>query len=151
MWRGRYRWGGRHFNKSISTSQLKLIFKIFHLTPFQLTFYGDISKSIGLKLFTFFDFTCILHLAESGAFISSAWVIRQTTRMPYFTFTRLNLYLDLHPVIGFWLLTPIENRIYREELKEFLGMNFVNPFQPESEFKVYKSCKCSQIICSRVH
>ena len=45
----------------------------------------------------------------------------------------------------------IENRIYREELKEFLGMNFVSPFQPEREFKVYKSCKCSQIICSRVH
>ena len=43
---------------------------------------------------------------------------------------------------------PIENRIYiREELKESLGMNFFSPFQPEREFKVYKSCKCSQIIC----
>ena len=39
----------------------------------------------------------------------------------------------------------------REEFKESLGMNFVSPFQPEREFKVYKSCKCSQIICSRVH
>ena len=48
-------------------------------------------------------------------------------------------------------VVTIENRIYREELKEFLGMNFVSPFQPEREFKVYKSCKCSQIICSRVH
>ena len=45
----------------------------------------------------------------------------------------------------------IENRICREELKESLGMNFFSPFQPEREFKVYKSCKCSQIICSRVH
>ena len=45
----------------------------------------------------------------------------------------------------------IENRIYREELKESLGMNFFSPFQPERESKVYKSCKCSQIICSRVH
>ena len=45
----------------------------------------------------------------------------------------------------------IENRIFREELKESLGMNFFSPFQPEREFKVYKSCKCSQIICSRVH
>ena len=45
----------------------------------------------------------------------------------------------------------IENRRYREELKEALGMNFFSPFQPEREFKVYKSCKCSQIICSRVH
>ena len=45
----------------------------------------------------------------------------------------------------------IENRIYREELIESLGINFVSPFQPEREFKVCKSCKCSQIICSRVH
>ena len=45
----------------------------------------------------------------------------------------------------------IENRIYREEFKESLGMNFFSPFQPVRELKVYKSCKCSQIICSRVH
>ena len=45
----------------------------------------------------------------------------------------------------------IENRIYRKELKESLGMNFFSPFQPEREFKVYKLRKCSQIICSRVH
>ena len=45
----------------------------------------------------------------------------------------------------------IENRIYGEELKESLGMNFFSPFQLEREFKVYKSCKCSQIICSSVH
>ena len=45
-----------------------------------------------------------------------------------------------------------ENRIYiRGEFTESLGMNFFSPFQPEREFKVYKSCKCSQIICSRVH
>ena len=45
-----------------------------------------------------------------------------------------------------------ENRIYiRGELRESLGMKFFSPFQPEREFKVYKSCKCSQIICSRVH
>ena len=51
----------------------------------------------------------------------------------------------------FLTIIPIENRIYREELKESLGMNFFSPFQPEREFKVYKSCKCSKIICSRVH
>ena len=45
-----------------------------------------------------------------------------------------------------------ENRIYiRGEFRESLGMQFFSPFQPEREFKVYKSCKCSQIICSRVH
>ena len=48
-----------------------------------------------------------------------------------------------------WSNVTIENRICREELKESLGMNFFSPFQPEREFKVYKSCKCSQIICSR--
>ena len=51
-------------------------------------------------------------------------------------------------------IVSIENRIYiyiREELNESLGMNFFSPFQPEREFKVYKSCKCSQIMCSRVH
>ena len=52
---------------------------------------------------------------------------------------------------GVCRLVSIENRIYREELKESLGMNFFSPFQPEREFKVYKSCKCSQIICRRVH
>ena len=44
-----------------------------------------------------------------------------------------------------------ENKIYiKGEFRESLGMNFVSPFKPEREFKVYKSCKCSQIICSRV-
>ena len=45
-----------------------------------------------------------------------------------------------------------ENRKYiRGEFRESLGMIFVSPFQTEREFKVHKSCKCSQIICSRVH
>ena len=45
-----------------------------------------------------------------------------------------------------------ENRIYtRGEFRESLGMNFFSPFQPQKEFKVYKSCKCSQIVCSREH
>ena len=45
-----------------------------------------------------------------------------------------------------------ENRIFiRVEFRQSLDMNFVSPFQPEREFKVYKSCKSSQITCSRVH
>ena len=54
--------------------------------------------------------------------------------------------------IEFWPQTK-ENRIYnRGEFKESLGMNFFSPFQPERDFKAYKSCKCSQIKCSyRVH
>ena len=38
----------------------------------------------------------------------------------------------------------------RVEFRQSFGMNFVSPFQHEREFKV-KSCKYSQIICSRVH
>ena len=62
--------------------------------------------------------------------------------------------------IVFYKLSPgqgdsesgIGNRIYiRREFKESIVMNLFSPFQPEKEFKVYKSCKCSQIICSRVH
>ena len=53
------------------------------------------------------------------------------------------------------LVTIKENRIYIRvefrKFRKFLGMNLFSPFQPEREFKVYKSCKCSQIICSRVH
>ncbi len=46
----------------------------------------------------------------------------------------------------------IENRIYiRVEFRESFGMHFFSPFQPERGFKVYRSCKCSQILCSRVH
>jgi len=45
--------------------------------------------------------------------------------------------------------TRIENRIYiRGEFKESLGMNLFSPFQSEREFKEYKSCKCSQIMCA---
>ena len=57
------------------------------------------------------------------------------------------------PETALWVRDlDIENKIYiREEFKESLGINIFSPFQPEREFKVYKSCKCSQIICSRVH
>ena len=49
-------------------------------------------------------------------------------------------------------VSGIENRIYiRGEFKESLGMNYFSPFHPERELKVYKSCKFSQTICSRVH
>ena len=54
-------------------------------------------------------------------------------------------------LLKIWVI-DIENRKYiRGKFKESLSMNFFSPFQPEREFKVYKSCKCSQIICSRVH
>ena len=53
---------------------------------------------------------------------------------------------------GSWGHTKRIEYIYiRGEFREYLDMNFVSPFQPEREFKVYKSYKCSQIICSRVH
>ena len=40
--------------------------------------------------------------------------------------------------------------ILEGNLKNLDGMIFFSPFQPEREFKVYKSCKCSQILYSRV-
>ena len=47
-----------------------------------------------------------------------------------------------------------ENRLYIEwnlsNPSNPLSMNFVSPFQPEKEFKVYNSCKCSQVIRSTV-
>ena len=69
-----------------------------------------------------------------------------------------------------WMIGPFslfilvkENRIYiRVEFRQSLGMNLDNldnrpsvrilsvPFSLKGS-KVYKSCKCSQIICSRVH
>ncbi len=55
-------------------------------------------------------------------------------------------------ILSLYLVLNKENRIYiRVKFRQSLGMNFVSPFQPEREFKVYNSCKCSQIICSRVH
>ena len=70
--------------------------------------------------------------------------------------------VKLHCSLSYWakcktkqirisFVVAIENRIYREELKESLGMIFFSPFQPERELKVYKSCKCSLNICNRVH
>ena len=38
-----------------------------------------------------------------------------------------------------------------KRIEYILEWNFVSLFQPASEFNVYKSCKCSQIICSRIH
>ena len=46
-----------------------------------------------------------------------------------------------------WILILKENRInIRAEFSTSFGMNFVSTFQPEREFKMYKSCKCSQNI-----
>ena len=41
--------------------------------------------------------------------------------------------------------------IHRVEFKQFFGMNFVSLVEPEREFKVCNSCKCSQIIRSIHH
>ena len=48
-------------------------------------------------------------------------------------------YIIIFRHISFYILffvISIENRIYIEELKESLGVNFFSPFQPEREFKV---------------
>ena len=54
---------------------------------------------------------------------------------------RFSKHFSLRSSMSFNTLSK-ENRIYiRGEFKESLGMNFFSPFQPEREFKVYKSCK----------
>ena len=72
----------------------------------------------------------------------------------YFLWTCLKIYSGKDDLIDLYLkpAEDKENIIYiRGEFRVSLGMNFFSPFQPEREFKVYKSCKCSQIMCSRVH
>ena len=63
---------------------------------------GDILKRIGLRLLKFFfDFlTNTFFMDQSGALTYS---LNHTARILYFTFTRLNLYLDLLSVMGFRL------------------------------------------------
>ena len=48
----------------------------------------------------------------------------------------VNFSLVGRPTLAVSNALSIENRIYREELKESLGMNFFSPFRPEREFKV---------------
>ena len=67
-------------------------------------------KCIGLKPIDFFYFskTCPSLKAQIGAFITTTW-------MPYFTYTRLNLYLNLLQVIGFWLFIALWRRLEQKE------------------------------------
>ena len=108
-----------------------------------------------------------LHWINKGLSTGSSKIHKMTSSSSSFFYYaadlpkpgRVNLTLlfrsfGLHstPLAIIWSSLSKENRIYiRVEFRQSLGMNFVSPFQPEREFKVYKSCKCSQIICSRVH
>ena len=85
---------------------------------------GDNSKSIGLRLFKFSDFTNY-HMplnsgSLSGAFLPTVWVFRHTASKHYFSVTRLNLYLDPLPVIGFRLLIALWKALNkRKQIAEF--------------------------------
>ena len=63
--------------------------------------------------------------------------LRQTARMPYFTFTRLNLYLDLLSVIGFRhfkALLKVLNK--RMQIAQFLRIYF-EQFFAQLTFSVF--------------
>jgi len=66
-----------------------------------LTFL-EIVKSNVWGCSNFLTFLTLTNAPHFRLFIPTAWVLRHTGWMPYFIFTRLNLYLDLLMVIGFW-------------------------------------------------
>jgi len=89
--------------------------------------------------------------AESNSFreplkSKSLECLKQYHTMPFLT---LIIYLGFPCTTMFSNVKYLtkENRIYnRVDFRQSLGINFVSPIQPERELKVYKSCKCSQII-----
>jgi len=76
--------------------------------------------------------------------------------MPYFTYARLNLYLDLFPVIGFQHFTALWKAYNkRKQIAQFLQRNFAQIFPQmpskgictfsvflEYTFMLKKCCKC---------
>ena len=81
----------------------------------------------------------------------NAWNLTQTLWMSFKSATNIILMHEVCHKNYEWALNK-ENIIYiRGEFRVSLGMNFFSPFQSEREFKVSKSCKCSQMLCSRVH
>ena len=84
---------------------------------------------------------------DKNLYQSNTW--SQLTLLSQYTVTtwsQLNL-------VSWYEVTPgqREQIIHRVEFKQSLGMNIVSPFEPEREFKVYNSCKSSQIINSTSH
>ena len=78
---------------------------------------------------TFLTITSPLLQAWSRAFIPIVWILRHTAWMPYFTFTRLNPYLDPLPVIVFRLFIALwkaSNK--RKQIALFLQRNFAQIF-----------------------
>ena len=94
-------------------------------------------------MYFFFNYVLLSLLIKNLFLLPVFWIFK------FFYYNNANFFLFPNIFENNSLkYTPIENRIYiRGELKESLGMNFFSPFQAEREFKVYKSCKCSQIIC----
>ena len=64
-----------------------------------------------------------------AAFIPTALVLRHTANMPNFNYTRLNLYLDLLPVIGFQRFTALWKAYYKSRhIAQSLQWNFAHIF-----------------------
>ena len=86
-------------------------------------------KCFKLWILISLSYPCTSFKAKSWDFIPTAWVLRHIAWMPYLTFTRLNLYLDLPPVIGFRLLTTLwKANNKRKPIAQLLRRNFENIF-----------------------
>ena len=132
--------------KSLFFINIILLFNFLELyccTWSCLYYLSERVKMFGLAVIEFLvkdDFTTEYSLFRVNNCAYCSPILEQST---------LN-YIYIYKLIVYYTVKKI--RIYiRAEFRQSFGMNFVSPFQPEREFKVYKSCKCSQIICSRVH
>ena len=93
---------------------------------------------------TFLIYTCPFLRLKSWAFKPTTWVLT-------FTFTKLNLYLDLPPVIGFKHFIVLWKAYNKSnQIAQFLQRNFAHlllkgvcPFSVflENTFRFYKFCK----------
>ena len=95
-----------------------------------LTFFADNSKSIGLRLLKFFDFSNYhmpLTLGLKRGFYTNYLSPWHTAWMSYFTFTQLNLYLYQLQDIGFQLLIALWKALnIRKPIAQFLRRNFAS-------------------------
>ena len=84
---------------------------------------------------TLLTITCHSIQAQSGAFIPTVWVFRHTASKHYFSVTRLNLYLDPLPVIGFRLLIALWKALNkRKQIAEFCEEFFFAQICSKREF-----------------
>ena len=112
----------------ISPNKIHMIFFIWNVlinNLFRLKFFAISQKVlVSVCLLTFLTNT---YPRDS---IPSAWVVRHTAWMPYFTFTRLYSNLDLLPVFGFQHFIFLERLQHntRKQFAQVMQRNFAYMF-----------------------